>query len=384
MIEDTLNPAAATGYSAYHFLDPFQVGLQASRAQAATAQSSVQYQDAHTLDRLVGTARGILREVHYDLDLPALAETVMSSVEDYTELLVEAGIHMAQAAKTFQDFGQGRQVNMAASDIRASAASYMVSSTNYTLETAVALLNTKQLIQQSAYSHVITDMHQVISRQSYQRSIGQVVQAEQVLTHALKYELATKEKQEQVGTFKLYADELTLTVGSDEPFATERGALQIYSDEVQLTSERTYLSTQTFNHKSSQYKAQAQDLHLLASSTYISATRMNVQGNTVRIGGGRVFIGGAVPRASAPIERTVTPQTPKTFQELPVYPTSPLLNTQEAQGIQMGEAQVVSPPQGAAGVHSTEAAQSTRRRPLNTSTYPEVEEPDNSINRRTL
>jgi len=368
-MENSLNPANKSDYSKYGFVNPFHIGIQASRAQRQTATAAIQYQDAHTLDRLVGTTKGILRESHFDLDLPPLEKSLSLDLGEYKIVLTKAGIHLAQAARTFQDYGHGKHVNMSAADIRASASLCAFSTTNYTLETAVGLINSKQLVIQSAYSHQISDLHQQITQQTFLRSNLSFIQSKKLAVHAESYTVGAKETTVQIGKGSIYYDKLTLNVGTGN-YAQENGNLNVKAANLILDTEQLTLKSSQYNQTSEQYSLYGTNLNISGTSANISGATLNLGGNTVRIGGGIVFIGGAVPRASRPIEQLVEELDVGTFESIPTYKTESLIRSQEASGVELGGVKVISPPQGTAGA---EVKRSSQNQNTDLSTYSKPE-----------
>jgi len=357
MLEDKVS-FIDSNYANYGLVNPFQVGLLTSNLQTSTAQSSVQYQNTQSLDRLVGTIKGILRECHYDKDIQSLSKSVKADVSNYKELLTKSALHLTEACRTIQDYGFGRHINTAAADIRVSASIYGVSTTNYTLETGIALVTAKQHLLQSAYSHTITDLHQIITQQQYIRAEATYVQSKHLTQQSKSFELSAENKLEQLGTAEVYADRFTLEVGTKGYTAASSGGLSIKTAELKLDSEALYIKSATVDHTAQQYRLYAQDLNLGGASTKVSGTILNLSGNTVRVGGGLVFLGGSVARASRPIERPAAEVSIKDFEFPPDYPKANLLSTQEAVGIDMGGVKVALPPQGTSGIE-------TKKKPRN-------------------
>jgi hypothetical protein len=386
-MEDLINPLATALYEHYGFLNPAQLGLF-SQTETQTAQASTQYQDAFTLDRLVGTTRAILRDAHYDKDIPILESILGNVFDDYKDILISAGIHLGQVARTFQDYGQGRQVNLAGADIRSSSTLNTISSTTYVLETGAALLNAKQLLQQSAYTHVISDLYQLFSQCSFYRSEFETHQSNKFLIHANNYEVSAATVTEQAGKRILYADDLLITVGAEKGFNQDGGKLTITALRAGFEFENWTVNAENVLQRANQYTIHADRLTLSGSTTTVYGSSANVgAAGLLRISGSPVMINGARVAAPGriPIE-VIERHKPSKFSEVPIYEKTSLLQTQSAGGIQMGSQEVVSPPQGTAGAYAgISPAGRISTSPITAPVYNRDENlPDQSITRPTL
>jgi hypothetical protein len=414
-MEDLINPLATALYEQYGFLNPAQLVLF-SQTETQTAQASTQYQDAFTLDRLVGTTRAILRDAHYDKDIPILESILGNVFDDYKDVLISAGIHLGQVARTFQDYGQGRQVNLAGADIRSSSTLNTISSTTYVLETGAALLNAKQLLQQSAYTHVISDLYQLFSQCSFYRAEFETHQSNKFLIHANDYEVSAATVTEQAGNRILYADDLLITVGSKKGFnlnkdfalltdlkalidrfggrqnipeeeitayikaqaadfisgadierlfktleevpnileTLAKGKLTIAASKAGFDFDNWTVSAKNVSQSANQYTVHADRLNLSGGATTLYGSSANVgAAGLLRISGSPVMINGARVAAPGIIPLEVIERhKPSKFSEVPIYEKTSLLQTQSAGGIQMGSQEVVSPPQGTAGAYA--------------------------------
>lgn len=371
MLEDTLT-FTGTGYTKYGLVNPFQAGLYTSNLQTGLGHSSVQYQNTQSLDRLVGTIKGILKECHYTRDISSFSKSTNIDLAGYKEIITKAALHLTESCRTIQDYGSGRHVNTSAADIRASASIYAISSTNYTLDAGVALVTAKQYLLQSSYNHTITDLHQIITQQQYTRAEASYLQSRSISTQAAVFELSAENKLEQLGSSQIYADNLTLEVGTKQYGQQKAKGLSIKTIELVLDSTDLYLKGTKVDQTAQQYRLYAQDLNVSGDTAKISGNLLNLSANTVRLGGGLVFLGGSVTRASRPIEREASEVDIKEFEFPPKYPTSNLLPSQEATGINMGGVNVMLPPQGTSGI---ETKKTVKNKNSTVITYPK---PDSS------
>lgn len=386
-MEDLINPLLQTLYARYGFLNPAQLGIF-SQAEPQTAQASTQYQDAYTLDRLVGTSRAILRDTHYDQDLPALESALGNIFGEYKDAVISAGVHLAQVARTFQDYGQGRQVNFAGADIRSSSTLNTISSTTYVLETGAALLNAKQLVQQSAYTHIVSDLYQCFSQQFLTRSEQEIHQSNKVLIHSDDYEVSAAKVLEQAGNRTIYADELKISVGAETPFYQQSKGLSISSSKAEFDFDDLTFKTEKTSQASSQHDLYADRLSVSGNqAVFYGNTASLGSGGVLRLSGSLVMINSnRVAAPGRPPVEVMERHKPTKYVEIPAYTKTPLLRTQSASGIQVGDQEVLSPPQGTAGAYSgISAAGRITPTPVTNPVYnQETDTPDTSISRPSL